>query len=84
MKMSSKLAIEINQAILDCTKSCVDADDPATCTREYCAELLNTGTWELGDIEAVVEGALGVLAQLTGDCDLTPGNRPADQNSAIR
>ena len=82
--MSSKPATEINHAILECTKTCVDNDDPATCTREYGAELLNSGTWELGDIEAVVEGALGVLAQLTGNCDIMPKQRLADKNSAIR
>ena len=82
--MSSKPASEINHAILDCSKSCVDSDDPVICTREYGAELLNTGMWELGDIEAVVEGALGVLAQLTGNNDIIPGNRVANQNSSVR
>jgi hypothetical protein len=42
------------------------ADDPSDCAKAYGARLLDTGEWELADIEVVVASALEVIAMLDG------------------
>ena len=54
----------IKLAVLDCAQQCLGADDAIECAKEYGANLLDSGAWELGDIEVVVESALEVVAIL--------------------
>ena len=55
---------DIQLAVLDCTQRCLRADDPKDCAKGYGAELLDSGEWELADIELVIGGALEVVAML--------------------
>ena len=70
----SQTAAELNLAILDCAKHCVSADDPMDCVHSFAAQLSAKG-WDKADIEAFSDGALGVIAQLTGNRDLMHAKR---------
>ena len=54
----------IKLAMLDCAQMCLRTNDPNECAKEYGARLLDTGRWELADVELVVEGAIDVVALL--------------------
>ena len=71
----TQTAGEINKAILGCARHCLDADDPANCVKDFGAQLLNSGQWNLADIEAVADGALEVVATLTGNRSIMPDKR---------
>ena len=71
----SQPAADINKAILDCAKHCLNADDPVACAKEFGADLLNSGNWSLDEIESVTDGALEVIATLTGNRSIMPDKR---------
>ena len=73
--MATKTAEEINTAILDCANRCLAAEDPVDCAHTFAAQLDASGKWEKADIETVVDGALEVVAKLTGKREIMPNKR---------
>lgn len=65
---------EISESIRYCATKCMGHADPRACAEAYAIALIADG-WTADDAREVQDGALGVLAKLTGDRSLIPDRK---------
>jgi len=70
-KQTTLSEIEISQAIQDCVKACIDADEPLARLAAQLAVLI-AADWSYDDAKTVERGALRVLSTIKADESLWP------------